>query len=124
MKSVTFDARVISGSGRGKKIGVPTLNLEIPDNCSQMLAPALYTCMVTINADSLQMPALLHYGARPTFNDSVSCEIHVFDTIITNTVTSVTVTVLDKIREVQKFNNTAELLAQIDRDITIARTLF
>lgn len=110
-----FSAHVITGSGRGKDLNVPTINLDMTD-IDIPIEDGLYLCMV----DGDQ-PGLLHYGVRPTFEDTPSCEVHILDLDITTPPKSLSVEILQKIRETQKFESAEELMSQMKEDIQTAR---
>jgi riboflavin kinase/FMN adenylyltransferase len=110
-----FTAHSVSGSGRGKDLKVPTINLEmseVPDG----IEDGLYAC--TINNDT---PAILHYGIRPTFEDTPSCEVHIIDADIAEAPSELNVEIVQKIRETKKFDSAEELMEQMQKDISSAR---
>ena len=114
-----FSAPVVSGSGRGKDLGSPTLNVDIahvPDDLDE----GVYAC--TADVGSGQANAVLHYGPRDTFQDSRSCEIHLLDEHPEAT-SSVEVQVIQRLRDVQKFPSAVKLQKQIATDIAQARVI-
>ena len=60
-----FESTHIKGKGRGKPMGFPTINLEIPENFK--LKNGIYAAKVTI--ENKTFVAALHYGPVPTFGD-------------------------------------------------------
>ncbi|MCA9370808.1 MAG: riboflavin kinase, partial [Candidatus Peregrinibacteria bacterium] len=97
-----FTAPVITGSGRGKKLGIPTLNLDtahVPDT----LEEGVYACFARLGENGTRVPAVMHRGTRPTFGDTPSCEVHVLNHIVAIAPRSLVVDVVEKIRDVQKF---------------------
>lgn len=110
-----FTARTVSGSGRGKDLRVPTINLdmsEVPDG----IEDGLYACRVNNTT-----PAILHFGIRPTFDDSPSCEVHILDEDISVPPEELSVEIVQKIRETQKFDSAELLMEQMQKDILAAR---
>lgn len=65
----------------------------------------------------------MHYGPRPVFNDDVSWEVHVLDRTIETPPETVTVTILERLREVRDFPSKEELMAQIGTDIEQVRAI-
>ncbi|PIR54441.1 hypothetical protein COU75_00825 [Candidatus Peregrinibacteria bacterium CG10_big_fil_rev_8_21_14_0_10_42_8] len=110
-----FTARTVSGSGRGKGLNVPTINLDMSD-IPDGIEDGLYACTISNN-----MPAILHFGIRPTFNDSPSCEVHILDTVISSPPEKLSVEIVQKIRETKKFDSPDELMEQMQKDICVAR---
>ena len=118
--AITFTANHIPGSGRGASLGSPTINLD-PQQAPVNLPHGVYAVRVTIG--DTQFDAVLHFGERPTFHDSLSCEVYILDVTDLPRVSEVTVNVLDKIRGVESFSSPEELKAQIQKDIATAKRI-
>lgn len=116
----TFNARIIKGSGRGKTLGYPTINLNLDDIPSN-LEEGVYACLVNLNNEWHQ--AVFHFGNRPTFGDLKSGEIFVLDKNIKRSPNQISVQVLEKIREIKKFASSDDLKKQIEDDISQARDM-
>ncbi len=114
---ISFTARTIRGSGRGRDLGVPTINLDLRD-ISKDLKEGIYACFVQ------GLPAVMHYGPRPVFRDTPSCEIHLLDADIHSPPPEVTVEIVTRLRDVRDFPSEEALKAQIDLDIDKARRIF
>jgi len=116
----TFAARVIPGSGRGKLLGTPTINLSteaLPE-----MAEGIYACTATV--DGKKEPGVMHYGPRPVFDDpKPTCEVHLLDRLLKETPGSLEVTVVGYLRDVQNFPTVDALRYQIERDIDHARAM-
>jgi len=110
-----FTARTVSGSGRGKDLKVPTINLDM-SGVPEGIDDGLYACIIDNDT-----PAILHYGIRPTFDDSPSCEVHVLDANISTPPEELTIEIVQKIRETKKFDSPEELMEQMQKDISVAR---
>ena len=124
-----FQAHVIRGKQRGRRLGFPTINLGLPKDFS--LAPGVYAVRVKIILDRPKpakgpgLKGLLHFGPRETFNEAQSSlEIHLleFNQDLYNQ--KVEVMVLDKLRAIRKFNAEGELKRQIALDIVAAQPIF
>lgn len=115
-----FTAPVVRGSGRGATIGFPTINLDT-QSVPSTLQHGMYACVVSI--DNIQHKAVMHFGERPTFDDSLSCEVHVIDQVLESPPRSVYVDVHQKLRDVQSFSSKDDLVHQIHEDIEQAKKL-
>lgn len=107
-----FKAKVISGRGRGAKIGFPTANLA-PANLP--IAYGVYLAKIRLNRKSYQ--ALLHYGPRKTFGQPLSLEAHLKNFKGNIYGRTLEIEVDRKIRQVKKFKNAVELKKQIQIDL-------
>lgn len=116
----TFITTQIRGKGRGKKIGVPTINLKIPTTLT--LKEGVYSSSIVIN--NRKYDGALHYGSIPTFHESQkNMEVHLINTtsfseVITET-TPIQVKIQKYIRPIQFFENTHDLVKQIQDDIAL-----
>jgi riboflavin kinase/FMN adenylyltransferase len=117
---ISFTAQVITGAGLGKKLTVPTLNLDLPAVPSD-LEEGVFAVRAVI--DGTEYPAAMHYGPRPTLHLEKSCEVHLIDTVPQEGTDKVTVTVIGKLRDVQEFQNAEELKSQLLQDVTKAREM-
>ncbi len=109
--------RVISGEGRGSKIGFPTANLEGTEHLC--LREGVYAVVVN---DS--MKAVANYGRRPTFGGGYRIlEVHIprFEGNLLNE--KLKVEFVKFLREERKFADAGELMEQIKKDIQLALEL-
>lgn len=67
--------------------------------------------------------AVLHYGPRPVFKDTPSCEVHLLDKNLTDTHDFLTVEIIQKLRDVRDFPSVNALKEQIQKDISEARAI-
>ena len=115
--SLAFESRQIKGKGRGKFIGFRTINLEIPKSFS--LKDGVYAVWVKI--DDKKYKGALHFGSVPTFNEPrKSLEVFLIDVNdrkITLIIQIIKVEIIQRIRDVIKFNSKEELRNQIKKDI-------
>ena len=117
-KLAVFSANVITGSGRGRELGFPTMNLST-DAVPEHIENGIYAATITVNDSTYD--AAIHYGPRPTFDDSPSLEVHVIDQVLQETPSTIDVSLIEKIRDVKKFNSAKELITQLKKDIDEAR---
>ncbi len=104
------------GAGRGKQIGVPTLNLDlagVPDG----FAEGVYACAAWLDNDPVPLRGALHYGPRPVFNDSVTCEVYLLDGAPPSEAALVRVEVIERLRGVEDFPTPEALVEQIRNDV-------
>ncbi len=118
----TFTARTIPGSHRGRTLGVPTVNLA-PEDVPMDLQQGIYACRAGENEGSPPLPAVMHYGPRPVFKDSLSCEVHFLDRTVETAPLRLTVTVVSRMRDVADFPHPQALKDQMLADIRAARIL-
>lgn len=108
----------IKGIGRGKEIGFPTLNLSIPENI--LIDEGVYSSWVVIDGKTYK--GALHYGSVPTFNqDEKTMEVFLID-ITDDTFPDtknkiVEIDIVDKLRDIKRFLDSADLTEQIALDV-------
>lgn len=117
-----FHASVIRGSGRGKDLGAPTINVSMSD-VPKELEHGIYACWVVGAWHAKPLPAAMHYGPRPVFKDIDSCEVHLLNTVIEEAPASIEIDVVAYLRPVQDFESPALLMQQIADDIARAHTI-
>ncbi len=110
--------QVVPGRGRGRAIGIPTINVSLA-SVPEHLERGIYACRITI--DGTIYPGALHYGPRPAFNDTETMEIHVIDRAIGNVPPAVDLEIVGFIRGVENFPSTEALKEAIGDDIEAAR---
>ncbi|MDX2094939.1 MAG: bifunctional riboflavin kinase/FAD synthetase [Alphaproteobacteria bacterium] len=117
-----LSGRVVHGAGRGRSIGFPTANILLPPD---LLTPAYGVYAVQAHTDNATYAGVANFGIRPTVTvDSVaSLEVHLFDTLQEIYGEKLTISLVHKIRDEQKFENLAALTAQIAQDCATARDL-
>ncbi|MFA6039086.1 MAG: riboflavin kinase [Candidatus Peribacteraceae bacterium] len=120
--SPTFSASVIPGARRGRTIGTPTFNLKL-EAIPPGLHHGIYACFAQLDDDVDPLPAVMHYGPRPVFNDTESCEVHIIDRMVDRKPVRLTVAIVDFIREIEDFPIPQVLQAQIASDIEVARAI-
>jgi len=110
----SFTARVVKGAGRGRIIGSPTLNLSLKE-IPRSLRSGIYACSVSWNRHTF--PAALHFGPRPVFKDSITCEVHVIGHAVRRSPLRIRVEIMKRLRSIRNFKTVALLQKQIQRDI-------
>lgn len=116
-----FKSIQIRGKGRGKKIGIPTINLKIPKNFN--LEFGIYAAWVNISDKKFK--AALHFGPIPTFGETKeSLELMLIDPkreFLDKSPLRLKVEIVKKIRNIKKFNDVKKMVDQIRNDIVRAR---
>jgi riboflavin kinase/FMN adenylyltransferase len=115
--------RVIHGDGRGRKIGVPTANL---DDVVEALPPyGVYSCLVDrLSGDGSAVrlsTGVANIGDRPTFGAGFSVEVHLHDFDGDLYGERLRVHLVERIRPEMKFDGIDALVARIRADIETAR---
>lgn len=120
--------KVISGAGRGRRAGVPTINLAIPQKFN--LEPGIYSCRVFFPDQggwhrTNKLIGVIHYGPIPTFGkEEFSLEVHLIDWQGTFDQGKLGLELGEFIRPVKFFATTKKLVAQIIKDIDRTRHFF
>ncbi|MDI6769714.1 MAG: bifunctional riboflavin kinase/FAD synthetase [Anaerolineales bacterium] len=119
----TLRGSVIHGDGRGKKINIPTANLEIP---AEKVIPAngVYVCRARVGDEG--HAAVTNVGIRPTFTPEEyvpHVEAHLLDFDRDLYGQEVTLEFVERLREERKFPSVEALVEQIQADIGRARQI-
>lgn len=113
---------VVRGDGRGRKIGIPTANIDT----SQQVLPPNGVYGVSVRIRDLDAPSywgVMNIGNVPTFTDQKkrTTEVHLLNHEENLYDQYLIVDIHDKIRDERKFSGPSELVAQIYNDITTFR---
>ena len=114
----TLEGEIKTGTGQGRKLIVPTLNLKT----DQELLPkqGVYVTETTVGGKTYR--SATNVGVRPTFNGaSTTIESHLFDFDESLTSGRMEVRFLKRLREERKFEGPEALRAQVLLDIEEAR---
>lgn len=119
----SFRGPVVHGLGRGRDLGFPTANLPAPAGRKLLPREGIYAVRASLK-DEIRN-GLLHLGPRPTFAGSPpSIELYLLDFDRDIYGELVQVDFLARLRDVEPFASTAELVAQMRRDREQAREFF
>lgn len=109
------------GAGRGRTIGIPTLNLPVPDARKLLPPDGVYAVRVTL-PDGACHGGMMNQGSRPTFGvQERGLEIHLFDFDAEIYGVTVWVEWVRRLREVRAFSSREALIAQLADDRAAAR---
>jgi riboflavin kinase/FMN adenylyltransferase len=132
---------VVRGEGRGREIGVPTANLDIPGG-KLLPAAGIYAARAWVGgpapaavspdgprlADEASeepspvpagpLDAVLHVGPRPVFDDArVTVETHLIEHRLDLYGRRLRLELVDRLRDVAGFDSVSDLVAAIRRDV-------
>lgn len=103
--------KVIRGKNRGKKLGIPTVNLRLHKNIPE----GIYVSTTTVGKKLFKSVSFV--GAAKTFREKeIYLETYVFDFNQDIYGRWVSVRLLKKIRDNQKFTSVKELVTRIEKD--------
>lgn len=112
--------RVVPGAGRGRTIGVPTMNLAPPDVRKLLPPDGVYAVWVWWRGT--RYGGMMNQGARPTFAEpGRTLEVHLFEFAEDLYGETVRVEWVRRLRDVQAFPSRDALAAQLERDRQAAR---
>ncbi|MCX8099946.1 MAG: bifunctional riboflavin kinase/FAD synthetase [Geminicoccaceae bacterium] len=119
----TIDGRVRPGARRGRQLGFPTANLELPP---RLAAPAdgVYAVLVRLAGEPAGRghPGIANLGWRPTFDGTRRLlEVHLLDGRFELYGKKLEVDFLERLREERRFDGPEALARQIAIDCEAAR---
>jgi riboflavin kinase/FMN adenylyltransferase len=113
-------AKIIKGRGEGKRIGVPTLNFEVPSDLEE--SHGIYAGWAWV--EGTKYPAAIHYGPAPTFDISTdSLEAHLIDSSLEHSPEAGEFELVGLLREIKDFETVGELQEQIVKDVEDAKRI-
>ncbi|RLE33648.1 MAG: hypothetical protein DRJ61_06810 [Acidobacteria bacterium] len=118
------DGKVLLGKKLGRKLGFPTLNIEVENELYP--AEGVYLTAVYIPSFQRVFPSVTNIGVRPTVyeNSGITIESHLLDFTADVYQEGVRLYFLDRLRDEQIFDSTLQLVAQVRRDVESARLFF
>jgi riboflavin kinase/FMN adenylyltransferase len=113
---------IVPGTGTGRRLGFPTINLRPFERETLVPADGVYLCRV--DALGRRFDALLNIGHRPTFGgETRTIEAHLLDVELPEPPRSAVFRLIDRVRPERRFENAAALASQIEEDAREARDL-
>lgn len=113
--------RVVRGPGRGRQLGIPTANLELPPGRVQ---PAQGVYAVQVCVDGTILPGVANLGIRPTFTPETAApvlEVHLLDWAGDLYHREIRVAFIQRLRDEVRFPDAQALLRQVAQDVAAAR---
>jgi riboflavin kinase/FMN adenylyltransferase len=116
----TLDGFVVSGAGRGRRLGFPTANLET----TKELLPKEGVYAVRVRYRRRMFDAVVNLGRRPTFSgDEMTLEIHLLDFSGDLYGAHLRLYFVERLRDEQRFPSVEALRAAVHADIAAARAI-
>ena len=110
-----FSGKVVKGKQLGRTIGFPTANIQIDEEYKLIPKNGVYIVKSTISDKTYF--GMMNIGIRPTVDGkNLTIEVYFFDFEKDIYDTSITVSILDRIRDEQKFDSFDNLKKQIEKD--------
>lgn len=122
--STKFKTVTISGKGRGKDLGFPTINMVVPPEVPLNLTPGIYAARVTVNNETFG--GALFFGPVPVFHEEEkSLEVYLVDSgyIFVGDGTEIEVEIIKYIRAVQDFSSPELMVIQMEKDVAEIRSV-
>lgn len=114
-RNYSMRGKVISGKGRGKKLGFATANLKCDTN---YISPINGVYETVVKYKNNKYKSITNIGTNPTFSDvKFSIETHIIDFDRDIYGEYIEVEFLNFIRKEQKFNIIDDLIKQVNTDI-------
>ena len=106
---------VIKGKQLGRTIGFPTANVKIPEEYKLIPKNGVYIVKSILN--QITVFGIMNIGVNPTVSgENLSIEVHFLDFDADLYDEKITVSILDRIRDEQKFESVALLKLQLEKD--------
>lgn len=107
--------------GRGEKLGYPTANIHVAED---EIEEGIHVGHARIEGGK-PLPSLVFIGAAETFNEfEKKIEVHILDFSENIYDKEMSVELIEKIRDNQKFASEQELIVQMKADEKVAREFF
>ena len=113
----SFSGVVVEGQKLGRKIGFPTVNLQLTNTSKLLPDSGVYAVQVIF--EEKKYKGMMNIGYRPTINsnpETRNIEVHLFDFNRDIYGQTLVVEMLRKIRDEKKFDSIEELTAQLKKD--------
>ena len=118
-----FTGKVIEGKKIGRTIQFPTANILIKENYKLLPKNGVY--IITSKIDNKNYHGMMNIGTNPTIGDNQqTIEVHFFDFDQNIYNKTLTIKVLEKIREEQKFDSLEALQLQLIKDENFSKSYF
>jgi riboflavin kinase/FMN adenylyltransferase len=109
-----LQGHVVRGEGRGALLGFPTANIEFTDRIKILPQNGVYA--VSVIYDKKEYRGMMNIGKRPTFNESLSMEVHLIDFNDNLYNKMLKISFIKRLRDEVKFGSSDELIEQLKKD--------
>ncbi len=114
-RNFILTGKVVYGDGLGKKIDFPTANIEIKETYKIIPKNGVYLVKTKINSNTYF--GMMNIGIRPTFGGTnKTLEIHFFNFKDNIYGKNVSIEIIKKIRDEEKFSSIDQLKIQLKKD--------
>ena len=118
-----FSGTVIHGKKLGRTIGFPTANIKIEESYKLIPANGVYAVKCKVGNNSVN--GMLNIGTNPTVEgQGISIEVNLFDFDADIYGEKITVEMIKRIRNENKFGSVDELKTQLGKDRDFAKEVF
>lgn len=117
--------RVVGGQAMGRQIGFPTANIDVESEIKLLPQTGVYAVNIMMG-DGIIYEGMMNIGTKPTLSDTqeLSLEVHLFDFEGDLYNQYVTVQLLSRFRDEQKFDSVYDLKEQLQKDENAIRHFF
>ena len=120
-RPIDLDGEVMTGDGRGRQLGVPTANLAVVPG---LATPPLGVYAGRARVGDVWYLAATNIGVNPTFGgDAVRIETYILDFDAEIYGEPIRLEFHERLRDEKRFDNVADLVAQMHDDIARTRAL-
>jgi riboflavin kinase/FMN adenylyltransferase len=117
----SLSGQVVSGDKRGRSLGFPTANLDLKPE-QALPGDGVYATITHTDDDSL--PSVTNIGVRPTFGGNQRLvETYILDFEGDLLGQKLTIDLVDKLRDEERFDTVEELKAQMIKDVAQSRQI-
>ncbi|WP_041862192.1 bifunctional riboflavin kinase/FAD synthetase [Candidatus Kinetoplastidibacterium stringomonadis] len=122
-RNFSISGHVIHGNKIGRTIGFPTMNLKIQQDCA--VSTGVYAVLVH-GLKNESLPGVAFLGTRKTLenNGQMLLETYLLDEKVNAYGEIISVDLIMKLRDEEKFTNISTLVKAIERDVQNARYYF
>ncbi len=118
----TLSGTVVRGFQNGRKLGFPTANIQINDEFKLIPKKGIYAVLVYVNQTIYK--GMLSIGYNPTFDGKEkTIEVNILDFDRDIYGASLTLELIDYIRDEKKFDSVEDLIAAIKNDEILSRKI-
>lgn len=121
----TICGEVVKGKQLGRQLGYPTANLKVNHKYKLLPKVGVYAVQVSVG-EHHQIKGMMNIGFRPTVdenNSELKTEVHLFDFKEDLYGKELSVAVVKRLRDEQKFSNLDELKSAVAQDAVEAKRL-